>query len=175
MYRYSKTTQSKGAAWAGNKLRLVLVSFGVLLLAGCAKDFAALQITAYVNQDILNIAELEQYALAQYAAVTGKNYASDQAVSKTLRESVIPYYGRFVDELRAIQPQNDELKNLHGIYYQGADLLYRGFKMKLAGIEAQDALIIRSANQQITAGRLKTEQWRQELLLLYRKYDVAQK
>jgi len=140
------------------------------LASGCAKHRSALQIAEYVNQGILTVAELEQKSLERYASVVGSNYTSDQAVYDALKEFVVPIYGRYLDELRKIQPETEELKQLHKIYIQGAESMYSGFKMKLAGIEKKDEFIIRAANEKIQEGKNKTDVWRENLTALYRKY-----
>lgn len=157
----------KKAAFAATGL------FSVLLWTACARDLAALQLARYVNQDILTIAELEQKPLERYAAVTGENYTSDRNVRQALENFVVPYYGRFLDSLRRIHPPNEELAALHGVYLQGAELLYAGFRTKLAGIEAGDEAVIRAGNGKIEAGRVKIAEWRTGLDRLYQKYDAV--
>jgi len=154
---------------------ILAAGFCVISAWACAKDRAGIQLARYVNQGILNIAELEQRPLAVYASVTGNNYTSDGRVAEVLGDFVIPYYGRYLDRLRDIRPETDELKQIHRIYLEGVELIYTGFRMKLAGIEAQDSMIIRAANESIEKGRIKSEEWRNELLSLYTKYGAVRK
>ena len=171
----NKFSSNRNHTMIERRIHLLIIGMSAMLFWNCAKDRAAVQLAKYVNQGILNIAELEQKPLERYASVTGKNYTTDQAVSEALRDFIIPYYGMYLKELRLIRPEIDELKRIHKIYLQGAELLYRGFKMKLAGIEAQDPDIIRSANKQIEMGSMKSEEWRNELISLYTKYGIAEK
>ena len=160
----------------GNKILIILFFLGIcLFLVCCATDKVALELVEYVNQDILSIAELEKRSLERYAAVTGKNYTSDQKVCDALGDYVIPNYKRFLDLLRKIHLQSEALKNLHGIYVQGAELLYGGFRAKLAGLEKKDEILIRAANEKIEKGRIENARWRKELMALYEKHGVAEK
>jgi len=144
------------------------------LAAGCATQREARDLVNYVNQGVLNIAELESKALERYASVTGENYTTDQRTYEALRDGVIPLYKRFLDGLRKIQPETEEVKKLHRIYILGAEQLYEGFKEKRYGIEIGNEKIIRSANEKIEKGRVENERWRSELEVLAKKYKLKE-
>ena len=78
-----------------------------------------MDLVKYVNQDILDIAQLEQKALESYSSVTGKNYTTNARIYKALKDDVIPHYRHFVDLLRDINPKTQEVRELHGIYIRG--------------------------------------------------------
>lgn len=139
---------------------------------GCATDKVAIDLTNYLNQGVLNIAELEQKSLAHYASVTGSRYKNDQTLYETLRDYVIPLYKRFIRGLRAIQPETEEVRDLNRIYIDGAESLLEGFKLLLIAIETQDGSLIRPANECIQKGRIENERWRKELIALAGKHDV---
>ena len=140
--------------------------------AGCATDKVATDLTNYVNQGVLNIAELEEKSLARYASETGSNYKDDQTTLEALRDYVIPLYRRFIRGLRALQPETQEVKELNRIYIDGADSLLEGFKLVMLAIEKQDASLIRPANEYLEKGRLENERWRNELVALAGKHGV---
>jgi len=151
-----------------------LVTLAVLAF-GCAIDPVRRDLADYVNQGILNIAELEKKSLEKYASVTGKNYTTDERVYLTLKQEVIPLYGRFLKGLRNIRPKTDEVKKLHRLYLQGAESLYEGFKEKMYGLEIKNENIILAGNQKIEKGRVQNERWRKELLALAKKHGLKQK
>ena len=62
-------------------------------MPGCARDMAVLQMGQYANQDILNIAKLEQKSLACDNTVTGKKVTSNAAIATALRDLISPYCG----------------------------------------------------------------------------------
>lgn len=126
----------------------------------------------YVNQDILGITQLENRALADYAAVTGKNYTNDQALLAALNDQVIPLYKRFLDLLRKVAPRQQEIAQLHALYVSGAEDLYAGFNLIRTGVEQADEHLVRAANSKIENGRKKTERWRAQLLALYEAHGV---
>jgi len=146
----------------------------VLFLNGCANRMAY-DLATYVNSDILGISQLEIDALKQYAAVTGKNYTTDEAVRFALKDRVIPDYKRFFELLVKSHVETDEIKHLHKIYINGAQMLLNGFKTKMIGLEKNDVYLIRSGNMQIEKGHVETKKWRKELIALYEAYGVVQK
>jgi hypothetical protein len=86
---------------------------------------------------------------------------------------VIPIYERFFNELREINPDEEEVKRVHGRYIRGAERLLNGFKMKMKGIENKDEMMILGANKAIEQGSNEIQQWREELLALCAKHGVA--
>ena len=163
----------KGTRFAGRHIRLLPLILALLFGSfGCATGKVSVDLTTYVNQGVMNIAELEQKALAKYASVTGKNYKNDETVYQALQDDVIPLYKRFVRGLRAIQPETEEVRTLHRIYIEAADSLLEGFKLVLLAIEKQDSSIIRPANEYLEAGLRDTERWKKDLIALSAKYGV---
>jgi hypothetical protein len=176
--------------WGASHMKRYGFSFNVfvlvfcLLTAGCAiykagtgriiTGPAAKDLAEYINQGILRIAELERRSLESYASVIGENYTTDKRVYEELKDFVIPTYKRFVDELKNIRPENEEVMSLHGIYIRGAELIYEGFKAKMMGIENNDEGIIIMANEKIEMGRDEIERWNLERIELYKKHGVAQ-
>ena len=151
---------------------LILTLALACVSAGCATDKVALDLTNYLNQGVLNIAELEQKSLTRYASVTGSNYKNDETTYEALRDYVIPLYARFIRGLRALQPETEEVRNLNRIYIDGADSLLEGFKLVMIAIETQDVSLIRPANEYLNKGRLENERWRKELIALADKHGV---
>lgn len=152
----------------------VLLFISFLFTAGCATDQVAINLVEYTNQGILNIGELEREALAQYASVIGENYTTDQRVYDALKAKVIPLYQRFLEGLRNIDPVDEEIRRVHGIYLRGAESLLDGFKTKMLGIEIGNKNIIIQGNEKIVKGREEVKKWRLQLIELYKKYGVAE-
>jgi hypothetical protein len=152
------------------------VFLGLFLFTGsCATNPVSSDLIDYVNQGILGIVELERRSLASYASVIGKNFTTAERVSEALKNDVIPQYERFVESLREITPETEEVMKLHRIYVRGAEDILSGFKAKRVGIETKQEPLIRTANRQIVKGRIETEQWRRELMEMYRRYGIVEK
>jgi len=140
--------------------------FLFIISAGCAEKNIAPDLVGYVNHGILDISSLEAEALQKYASVTGGNYMSESAVYETLKTDVIPVYKKFLEMLKKIRIQTDDVKQLHAIYVQGAETMYKGFVAKKQALENKDESKLSYANGQIEKGRAETERWRGKLLEL---------
>jgi len=150
----------------------VQLFFSCFILTGCAENKIAPDLVGYVNFGILDISSLEAEALKKYASVTGDNYTSDSAVYETLKNDVIPVYNKFLEMLKKIRAQTDEVEQLHAIYVQGAETMYKGFVAKKQALEKKDESKLIYANGQIEKGRAETERWRGKLLELCKGYGV---
>jgi hypothetical protein len=150
----------------------ILLAMSQSLLFACATNPAAVDLTNYVNQGVLQIAELEQKSLERYAAVTGPNYKSDEEVYEALKDWVIPLYSRFLRGLRKIRPETREVRELNRIYIHGAESLLDGFKTLMIAIEIKDPSLINAVNEKLEKGRLENQRWRRELTALSDKYGL---
>jgi len=172
--------KTNSSGWNGNQFRTKLLFIKGLILIllptslfGCASTSpAAIDLANYVNQGVLRISELEQKSLERYASVTGANYKSDSEVYGALKDWIIPLYTRFVDGLRKIRPETDEVKSLHWIYIHGSTSLLDGFKMLLIATETKDPGMIPAVNEKLEKGREANEKWRRELVVLSKKYNI---
>ena len=144
------------------------------LAAGCATTRESKDLVNYVNQGVLSIGEFETKALERYASVTGENYTTDQKVYEVLRDEVVPLYKRFVDGMRNIQPETEDVKKLHRIYLLGAEQLYEGFKEIMYGVELGNEKIVRSGNEKIEKCRVEIQKFQNELAILKKKYGVKE-
>ncbi|MFC1493874.1 hypothetical protein ACFL6W_01215 [Thermodesulfobacteriota bacterium] len=133
------------------------------------------EVVEYVNQGILSIAELETKSIERYASVTGENYTTDEKVYEALKDFVIPTYSRFVDNLRNITTEIEDIRRVHGIYIRAAESILEGFKTKMLGIENNDDGIIIQGNKKIEQGSLEIQKWRAELDKLFVEQGVALK
>jgi len=152
-----------------------LLGFACLLFFSCASNPIASDLTGYINRDILRISEMETESLKRYSDVTGINYTSDVILIKTLNNDIIPVYRRFLDLLKKIRPQTDEVHKLHITYVNGSELIYRGLTEILGGVTSQDEDMIRAGNSKIETGRIENERWRKELFELFGKYGINDK
>jgi hypothetical protein len=156
------------------KAKIVACLIVACVVLGCGTfDPVRRDLASYVNQGILNIAELEQESLKRYGAVTGPNYTTPERVYEALKNNVIPLYKRFLKGLRQIQPETEEVKKVHKTYIIGAEYLYEGFKEKMYGIELNNEAVILSANRKIERGAAENRKWREELFALAQEHGLA--
>jgi len=147
-------------------LAVIYAAIAISHIGGCAVDPKKESLANYVNHDILAIASIESVAFERYAAVTGKNYTTDQAVYIALRDEVIPVYKRFNHLLNRVDLEDEEVARVHGLYLKGSRKVLKGFELKLYGIADKDEAVIILANKQIDEGIKKTLTWRDQVLAL---------
>jgi ferritin-like protein len=92
----------------------------VLLLAACSS--ASGEIQQYVNEDIASLVEMEEEAVMAYESVTGANYTDDLTTYEMLLNEVIPKYNVFIEGLEEIQPENEELRDIHENYIEATNI-----------------------------------------------------
>jgi len=148
---------------------IVLSTSIILNLCGCAVDPKKESLANYVNHDILAIASIESVAFERYAAVTGKNYTTDEAVYTALRDEVIPVYKRFNDLLNQVHLDDERIARVHGHFVKGSRKILKGFETKLHGIAAKDDTLIILGNKRIDIGIEEALIWRKEILALAEK------
>jgi hypothetical protein len=157
------------------KICRIIIVITYLWLVGCAPGAVEKDLVNYINQNVMGVAAVERAALAQYAAVSGENYVSDQELYDTLKREVVPTFTEFVNVLHRIEPETEAVKQLHAKFVNGAAYRLRGFQTIMGGIRSQDAQVIRAANSLLDEGALEIEKWRLELQQLYDTYGIRQK
>jgi hypothetical protein len=156
----------------GKRLLAVVMLGLVLVLSGCLGDSVQDDIMNYVNKETTEAAELEGKAIAAYEGVSGANYQDDQIMYDALVNEVIPNYTEFIEELEAVKIETDELKEIHEIYLNGADLQLQGFVKVVEALEKQDASIVEEANQLLNEGKSMIEDYQKKLDTLAKDHDV---
>jgi hypothetical protein len=149
-----------------------LVFLSVLLLAGCLGDPVQDEILTYVNEDTADAKELEGKAISAYESVSGENYSDDQTMYDALLNDVIPTYTEFIKELESVSIEEEELKEIHEIYIEGANLQLQGFNKIVEALEAQDASIIDEANEILADGRNSIQDYQAKLEEFAKEHDV---
>jgi hypothetical protein len=63
----------------------------------------------YINEDLKELAVLEEDAIAEYDSVTGDNYVDDYTTYVHIEEVFIPMYKDFLDQLEEVRPATLEV------------------------------------------------------------------
>jgi hypothetical protein len=158
----------------GVMVRRVLAAavFGLLLvLAGCGGPVQD-DILNYINEEMKTAQTLEEKAVSAYEGVAGVNYTDDQTMYDALVNEVIPNYKDLISELETVSIESDELKEVHEIYLSGAKLQLSAFETIMEALEKQDASLVEEANQLLEEGRLKIEDYNDNLDELAKEHNV---
>lgn len=135
---------------------------------------ASMALKEYLD-DLSGFGRYEAIAVGWHSRMLRKHQvqaANNAEFEIVLSKKVIPYYQRFVDNLRVIVTPNDEIRVTHAYYVQGARLLLTGYKEQRKALHAGDMRALDEANRYITQGNLQIGQWTTHVRLLERKYGV---
>lgn len=124
--------------------------------------------TEYMNEIVL-LAPEEERIIGLYDSVTGVNYVNDEMIYNTLLNDVIPSYRQFIIDLEAIMPKNQEIRELHEMYIEAANIQYNSFTLMISALEEQNVDTITEANQGLDEARRILRDW------LYGIEDLSQK
>lgn len=123
-----------------------------------SNDNLADAFTSYMDEIFL-LAPEEDRLISLYGSVTGDNYTDDATMYYTLVDEVLPGYRQFVVDLEAIRPKNQEIRDLHELYIDAANVQYNAFVIMIDALEEQDGNKIAEANQGLDEARQLIRQW----------------
>lgn len=132
------------------------------------------ELLVYINTQLPKIASQETVAMASYESVTGSNYSNDQTTYLVVRDSVIPNYKKFIEDLEAISTtlKTTEVRKLHESYIEAANAQYSAFALILSALEQQDYTLISQANEKLDKGRKLLRDWQVDFNTLCEKNGV---
>ncbi|MFB5196544.1 hypothetical protein ACE198_16685 [Neobacillus sp. KR4-4] len=144
----------------------------LILLSGCSSDPVQDDLLNYVNKEMKEAAKLEKTAVSAYEGVSGTNYQDDQTMYDVLNRDVIPNYNEFIKELESVKIETDEVREIHEIYIEGADIQFNAFAIIKQAIEEQDADLIQKANDMLADARKHLREYQTKLNKLAKEHDV---
>ncbi|MED4534645.1 hypothetical protein [Metabacillus fastidiosus] len=153
------------------KLKIIIAVCIATLLAACS-DPVQEEIISYVNEDLPEIAKLEEEVIGKYDSVTGENYKDDEILYDALTNEIIPDYSQLIDKLEAIQLSDKELRDIHEDYIEAANQQYSAFTKMLAAIENQDYALIEEVNGILSQSRKDMRDYQYDLKEYAEKNDV---
>lgn len=151
---------------------MVMIIFVLLLLSGCWQDPVQEDLLDYINNKLTPLVETEEQIINRYDSVIGENYTSDEVTYKVLTEEVIPKYRDFVEKLEEIQPQTEEVQEVHEIYLSAVNKQYNAMTQVAAAIEQLDTNLIVQANEKMAEGRSEIRTFQSKLHTLAKEHNV---
>jgi len=144
----------------------------ILLLSGCFNDPVQDDLLNYVNKEMKPVGKLEAAAVSAYESVSGVNYQDDQTMYDALTKEVIPNYNEFIKELDSVKIETDELRKIHEIYIEGADIQFKAFVTIKQALEEQDPVLIQKANDMLADAREHIRDYKSKLNKLAKEHKV---
>lgn len=152
-------------------ISLIMITF--VFSTGClGKTSIKKDLTNYIKEELPTVFKLETDAINSYASVSGANYSDDQTMYKTMKETVIPTYKRFVDKLDKINPKTKQVNDAHEIYVTAAKTQLKAFNEILTALENQDVDLITQANTKLSSAKDGIMDFKDKISDLCNEYDV---
>jgi len=160
---------------ASNGVLLVLTSLVIGTCVGYKLiDAEAADLIRY-EQAVGRLAEAERIAiqpLVRFYGASGQNLSYEQ-LHKTLRDSVIPSYTSFLNQLRAIQPSTVEVQSLHRQYVDGAQAQLEGWRDMVLSIQANDSQAFADAKESQQSGATQITTYQSALKAIEAKHKLV--
>jgi hypothetical protein len=152
----------------------VLVVVCGVFLAGCSNPIKD-DLLAYINTELVEIAQYETDAVAAYDSVSGDNYTDDYTMYESLTDDVIPNYRKLVAGVEAItvRLKTSEVRALNEKYIEAANTQMNAFIILQNMLETQDTSKMVDFNERLDRGRRLIRDWQIDLQDLCKKNGVT--
>ena len=135
-----------------------------------SKD-AKIDLMFLLNDKMKKIAPLESVAMNSYNSVRTE-LRKDSSID-ALNNTVIPNYQRFVGELKAVNPETQEVREVLKIYVEGAALQLKSLEMMALSLKNKDSNLFFDANKNIREASEKIKAYKYCLRALCGKLGVT--
>lgn len=150
----------------------VIVIISVIgIFSGNSKEQEAL--LTYINDDLPELAEIEEEMLNSYNSVSGSNYTDDFTMYNEINGRTIPLCHELNDKLLEINPSDPEISAIHNTYRKFVGKYLNAFVMIDAALESQDYSQIVEANNLISEAADIAEDFKQALYKLADERNVV--
>jgi len=160
-------------------MRLTDVETGKVLGASTIRDSKPYreQSSIMAKQDMINYsASLSKFTNtskeAMEAYAKGLEFTDTSMKYDTLVQTVIPKYEIFLEKLRNINPLTDEIKNLHKICVELANLRLAAFYSYKSGFENKDRALLTEGDSKMKMSNDKAREYTDSFNSLLIKYDL---
>ena len=154
---------------------LVIPIVLLMFLAGCVSSEKQDALLKYLNEDLVEIAEIETAMLESYGSVSGNNYTDDADMYDELTMNTIELAKQLnikaVDVMNSLTDEN--IMEVHKLYVEFTTKYISAFTLMLAALEEQDHKLIAEANEYIAEGNNLGFDYQRGLQKLADEYDVT--
>lgn len=153
-------------------LAFAVVAVVFVLILICSSDPVQDDLIDYWNNDMQEMAELEEEALALYEEA--RTSPNDYTFYTMLDEQVLPKAKEWAEAAEVITPETEEVKELHEHYITYTNEMYSAFTMMMAALEEQDYALVTQANEKIDAAKKAGREYTSALKSLMEEHDVEE-
>ncbi|MHB8579637.1 MAG: putative periplasmic lipoprotein [Ignavibacteriaceae bacterium] len=148
--------------------KLSILFFTLVFITGCSGPIK--NDLAEYTRVIQPLTKMEESVINRWNSVSGKSYVNDNYMYQALDDYIIDTYSQFVNGLKKIKPQTNEVKSLNEIYIQATEKQLQGYKMMKDGLEKRNKDIMNNDYKLLTDGRTEENIWANQLESLLKKH-----
>ena len=152
---------------------LLLYFVVVFIFLWAAQPSGQNDLINYYNKTLPPLAELEVKVTDRYAAVSGGNFTSDQAMYEALANTIIPKSSELIDSAESVIIPNKEIRRVHEIYLKAINKQHKAFQLIATALEVGNPAKIDEANTLLDEARKGTREFLAELENLKKTYNVV--
>lgn len=150
---------------------IVAIVIAVGIFSGSTEKQDAL--IAYINEDIKDLAKLEEEMLDSYHSVVGSNYTDDYTMYNEITNTTIPLCHELNEKVLEISPSDPEIAEVHNLYRKCVSKYLNAMGMASAALENQDVDQVLKANDLIDEATDLAFDFQQALQKLADERDVV--
>ena len=134
-------------------------------------DLVQIDLLDYLNNKLRKIVYLENESVELFNNI--RNQLSKKESIDILTSKVLPKYGEFLEELKAIRPNTGEVSKIHKVRIEGSTLLYEAAKDLEESIRQNNSRQFNEANKKIQEANAKITQFKADIKILSDKHKVV--
>lgn len=156
------------------KLVLIIIVLIITLLTGCTSPVRD-DLSNYITTKLPPITHLEKSALEEYHQIITQEDLNYEDLFNSLKDSIIPKYSEFLDELRSITPSTVEVNGIHSLYLKGAEKQLEAFTQFKEGIELRNEEKTTEGNISLQQAKDYISQYQTKLIELAEEHKLKYK
>ena len=147
---------------------VVLIAYG---LVNQFRDPVRRELEHYLKDQIGDLAPLEEKAINAYHRF--EEARNEDKLKAALEDYILPNYESFKDGIQEIQPELEELADLHETLSAAVEAVYKGLSLRLDSLEQGDNQLRTRARDKISEGNRLRNEWRTALKSLADRHGVT--
>ena len=151
-----KTQNKKNGETAMKKFLLLVLCFAlVFTFTGCVSnekaDKKTDELVSYINNDLAELADIEEAFLESYESVTGDNYVDDYTTYEELSNNTLPLIQQLDNKTVEISENitDNKIREVHRLYMNYTSKNLNAIITMIDALETQDVSRVTDANDMI--------------------------
>ena len=132
------------------------------------------ELLTYINQDMQELAIIENEMRNSYNSVMGDHYSDDYTTYNEIKTVTLPAANRLISEANTVYNNlsSKEIKEVHMIYIDFCNTYCEAFELIMEGIEQQSIAMVKKGNRKLESTVKLASDYQNGLKHLAEKYGL---